>query len=77
LKPRLSSSVTTIIRSIDGPDRESHTMKANELRVRRAHPSASRIRVGEVRTVPSYLQRYAAELEAWHAQRRAAAAQKA
>jgi len=52
-------------------------MKANELRVRRAHPSASRIRVGEVRTVPSYLQRYAAELEAWHAQRRAAAAQKA
>jgi hypothetical protein len=51
-------------------------MKANELGARRAHPSASRVRVDGVQNVPSYLQRYAAELEAWHAQLRAAAAKK-
>ena len=51
-------------------------MKANELRARRAHPTASSLRVDDVQTVPSYLQRYAAELEAWHAQRRAAAGKK-
>lgn len=34
------------------------------------------IRVDDAEPVPSYLLRYAAELEAWHAQWRAARAQK-
>ena len=49
-------------------------MKANRLRAMRAHPSGSLIRVNDAQTVPSYLQRYAAEREAWSAQRRAATA---
>jgi hypothetical protein len=46
-------------------------MKATEGRPVRGRRSASPIRVDEAQTVPSYLQRYATELEAWHAQRRA------
>ena len=41
-------------------------MTANRLMAMRAHPSASPIRVDDTQTVPSYLQRYAAELNAWH-----------
>jgi hypothetical protein len=51
-------------------------MNANELRARRAHPTAASLRVDGMQTVPPYLQRYAAELDAWHAQRRAAAGKK-
>ena len=35
----------------------------------RAHPSASPIRADNAQTVPWYLQRYAAELDAWHERR--------
>lgn len=46
-------------------------MNAKRLRAMKAHPSASAVRVDRLQTVPSYLQRYSAELDAWHAQRRA------
>jgi hypothetical protein len=51
-------------------------MKATELRPVRGRRGASLIRVDDAEPVPSYLLRYAAELEAWHAQWRAARAQK-
>ena len=63
---------TTTTRSSEGADRGSHAMNAKRLRAIKAHPSASAVRVDRRQTVPSYLQRYSAELDAWHAQRRAA-----
>ncbi len=45
-------------------------MKRNELRPMRIRSSASRPRVDDMPVLPSYLQRYADEHEAWHAHRR-------
>ena len=45
-------------------------MKTNELRPMRIRSSASRPRVDDRLVLPSYLQRYADEHEAWHAHRR-------
>lgn len=51
-------------------------MKATEVRPVRGRRSASLLRVDDAETVPSYLVRYASELDAWHIQWRAARAQK-
>jgi hypothetical protein len=49
----------------------SDRMSANAPSEMLAHASASSLRVDDG-AVPSYLQRYAAELESWHAHRQAA-----
>jgi hypothetical protein len=51
-------------------------MKANEPRPALTRPTGSPVRVDDAQIVPSYLQRYADELEAWHARRRPVAGQK-
>ncbi len=51
-------------------------MTANELRPMRTRQSASRVPVDNAEAIPSYLQRYADEYEAWHAQRETATGQK-
>jgi hypothetical protein len=46
-------------------------MKANEESTTRTGPSGTPRQLDDVQTVPSYMQRYADEHEAWHAERRA------
>jgi hypothetical protein len=58
-----------VTRSTDGlHDETPYTMKPNELMLMPTRTSARPLPVDDVQTVPSYLQRYADEREAWQAQ---------